>query len=69
MNLFIKSHNRNYSDNMNKTKQNIESTNDYYENSLKTIVNNFKKIKINFKNKILTKIKIKILQKKIILRF
>lgn len=30
---------------------------------------NFKKIKINFKNKILTKIKIKILQKKIILRF
>jgi hypothetical protein len=50
MNLFIKSHNRNYSDNMNKTKQNIESTNDYYENSLKTIVNNFKKIKINFKN-------------------
>ena len=50
MNLYKKSHSRNYSDNINKTKQNIESTNTYYENSLKTIVNNFKKIKINFKS-------------------
>ena len=50
MKSFIKNHSRNYSDNINKINQNIQLTNDYYENSLKTIVNNFKKIKINFKN-------------------
>ena len=46
-------HSRNLSDNLIKrNKKFIEITNDYINNSLKTIENNFKKIKINFKKNI-----------------
>ena len=46
-------HSRNLSDNLiNRNKKFIEITNDYINNSLKTIENNFKKIKINFKKNI-----------------
>ena len=47
-------HSRNLSDNLIKrNKKFIEITNDYINNSLKTIENNFKKIKINFKKNII----------------